>query len=118
MSFTPLRLAVTVLALATALIHFSLLGIMGRFDLIFFLNGVGYLVLTFAYLTDFPLGARRRALVHGVFIAYTAVTILAWLAIGEKNPATTLGALGYIDKIIEVLLVIALIISLRRITQR
>jgi hypothetical protein len=118
MSLTPLRLAITLLAVATALIHWSLLVIMGRFDLIFFLNGVGYLALTFAYLTDRPLGATRRPLLHGLFIAYTAVTVLAWLAIGEKNPATTLGALGYIDKIIEILLIVALVISLRRIGQR
>ena len=110
----PIRLAVAVLATITAVIHWSLLLIMGAFDLAFFVNGVGYLALTAAYLTDVPLGANRRRLLHYIFIAYTALTILAWLAIGEKNPATTLGALGYVDKVVEVLLIVALVVSLRQ----
>ncbi|MCS6801134.1 MAG: hypothetical protein RMM58_04880 [Chloroflexota bacterium] len=114
MPISPLRLAITLLALATALIHFSLLFMMGRFDVAFFLNGVGYLALTFAYLTNVPLGAARRPLLHFLFIGYTGVTILAWVALGEKNPAAPLGAIGYIDKIIEILLIVALVISLQR----
>jgi hypothetical protein len=108
------RLVVALLAVITAVIHFWLLVIIGGFDPAFFLNGIGYLALTAAYLTNVPLGAGRRPLLHVVFIGYTAVTILAWLALGEKNPATTLGMLGYIDKTVEVLLIIALVVSLRQ----
>ncbi|GIW06579.1 MAG: hypothetical protein KatS3mg060_1384 [Dehalococcoidia bacterium] len=114
MTVTPLRIVVALLAIATALIHFSLLIFLGGFDLPFVMNGVGYLALTFAYLTDVPLGANRRPLLHLLFIGYTGITFLAWVAIGEKNPATLLGAIGYTDKIIEVLLIVALVFSLRQ----
>ncbi|MFN8533601.1 MAG: hypothetical protein U0556_08650 [Dehalococcoidia bacterium] len=104
MSPSLLRGVVAILAIATALIHFSLLFP----DPIFILNGLGYLGLTFAYLTNIPFGIARRRLVHYLFAGYVITTILAWIAIGERN------TLGYLDKAIEVLLLAALMLSLRQ----
>ena len=83
---------ITVLTLATALIHLVLLNFVmlrafGRFDLLFTLNGLGYLVLLAAYLLTLPgalgdLQRRYHNLIRWAFIAFTIVTILAWLALG------------------------------------
>jgi hypothetical protein len=77
------------------------------FDPLFFLNGVGYLALAFAFYTGIPFGPSRHRLVTYVFLAYTLVTILAWVFVGAREP------IGYIDKVVEVLLAICLVLSLR-----
>lgn len=100
MNRTLLRIVIAVLAIATALIHFSLL--LGGFDIPFLLNGLGYLALLVALFWNAPIVANRRQLVHVVFIAYTAVTIIAWIAVGDR------GIVGWVDKAIEVLLILAL----------
>ncbi len=97
------RIVISILALLTAGIHFSLLFP----DLLFILNGLGYLTLLAAYLLPVPIARDNRGLVRWVFIGFTAVTIIAWIVIGDKSwPA---GAVGYVTKAIEVLLVIALL---------
>ncbi len=84
MSASNRRTSIIVLTVITALIHLVLLnlGIMrekGSIDLLFTLNGLGFFALLYAYLNDFPAG--RKELIRWVFIAYAAVTILAWLVI-------------------------------------
>ncbi|GIW10025.1 MAG: hypothetical protein KatS3mg061_1082 [Dehalococcoidia bacterium] len=106
MSRQSVRWIVALLAVATALIHWSLL--LQLPDLLFFLNGLGYLALAFAYLTERPLGPERRQLLHGIFLGYTAITILAWVAVGERS------LIGYLDKLLELLLVFFLVLSLRQ----
>ncbi len=108
MSKTTLRTLIIILTLATAAIHFYLNLVMGRFDVVFTLNGLGYLGLLGAFLLPIPGLKGREKLVWTAFMAYTAVTILAWVAMGEKNIATTQGILGYIDKAVELLLLGAL----------
>lgn len=101
--FGPLQIAIVILALATALIHFALLFP----NVMFILNGLGFLAFLAAYFLPLPFLQERRSLVRGAFIAYTAVTILAWVAIGDKSwPG---GAIGYITKAIEVLLIVLLL---------
>ncbi|WP_299024982.1 hypothetical protein [uncultured Thermanaerothrix sp.] len=92
----PLRtLAIALLTLATAAIHISLLFP----DFMFILNGLGYLVFLGTYLVGRGrLGEHFRWARYG-FIAYTGLTILLWLLIGARTP------LGYITKIIEIVLV-------------
>ena len=102
MNRTILRAAILVLASATALIHWWLL--LGFFDIPFLLNGLGYFALLGAFFLPWPVFANRRGLVHAVFIGYTVVTILAWVAIGERS------AIGYVDKVVEVLLLDALVL--------
>ena len=101
----PRDLTVILLTLATAFIHFSLLFP----DLIFILNGLGFLALLVLYYLPTSLTLRYHNLIHSVFIGYTIITILAWLAIGDKSwPA---GALGYFTIIIESVLVILLFLD-------
>lgn len=101
------RTGIIALTLITALIHLVLLnlGILnktGSIDLLFTLNGLGYLALLYAYLNDIPKG--RRDLLRWVFIAYTAVTILAWLLInGDFSDPVSL-----ITKAVELLLIVLL----------
>jgi len=99
-AFGPLQIAIVLLTMATAFIHFSLLFP----DVLFILNGLGYLALLAAYFL--PALRSYRSQVRWAFIGYAAITILAWLFMGEKSwPA---GAMGYITKVIEVILIILL----------
>lgn len=94
-----IKTGIILITLTTAAIHISLLFP----DVLFILNGLGYLGLLAAYTLPLPLVKDRRAMVRWVFIGYTAVTILAWLAIGDKSWPS--GALGYFTKILELLLI-------------
>lgn len=95
-SAQPLRtFAIVSLASATAVVHISLLFP----DPVFILNGLGYLTFLGAYLLGRKrLGERFRWVRYG-FIAYTGITILLWVLIGARTP------LGYLTKVIEILLV-------------
>lgn len=100
---TPRKYGIIVFTVITALIHFSLLFP----DLVFILNGLGYLALLGAYFLPLSFLEGRRGLVRWVFIGYTVVTILAWIAMGDKSwPG---GALGYFTKASEVILIILLL---------
>ena len=100
---------IVLLTLITAGIHFSLLFP----DTLFILNGLGYLVLLGAYILPAAVLRQNRSLIRWAFIAFTTVTILAWVAIGDKSwPA---GMLGYVTKIIEIAL-IGLLLSDRQST--
>ncbi len=93
---------IILLTLATAGIHLSLLFP----DPMFIMNAIGYLVLLAAYFLPVAFFRKYHALVRCVFIGFALVTILAWVLIGDKSwPG---GALGYITKAIEFLLVIFL----------
>jgi hypothetical protein len=61
------------------------------------LNGLGYLTLTAVFFL--PQLKGYHATVRWAFIGFTAVTIIAWVAIGMKTP------LGYVTKIIELALI-------------
>jgi hypothetical protein len=84
MTTSSRRSLIIALTAITALIHLILLNMgmlrqAGSIDLLFTLNGLGYFALLYAYLNDIPAG--KKALVRYAFIAYTAVTILAWVII-------------------------------------
>ena len=104
----PRKIGIIGLTIATALIHIALafyairLGDMTTL-IMFLLNGVGYLVLLAAYFLPLPLARDYPKLVRWAFIAFTAVTILGWVAIGSRNPV------GYVDKVIELVLIILLL---------
>ena len=98
------RVGIVVLTLATALIHLQL----AFPDPAFILNGLGYLtLLAVLYL---PVGrlARYRGILRWALIGYTALTIFLWIVLGARTP------IGYIDKIIEILLILLLLIEARR----
>jgi hypothetical protein len=86
------RGGIVVLALTTAIIHIVLaipLSLVG-----FYLNGLGYIGLSLALLIPRLDAYRRR--IRWLFMAYTAVTILLWVMLGQ--PYT---AIGHVDKAVE-----------------
>jgi hypothetical protein len=95
---------IILLAVATAVIHL-VLGIPNGM-VMFILNGIGYIVLVIAlYL---PQLKKYQNLTRWALIAYTAVTIIGWVAVGARNP------IGYIDKLIEVALIALLFLEGRK----
>ncbi len=99
--FGLLQMLIVLLTLATAVIHISL-----NFpDVMFILNGLGYLGLVAAlYLPFSPLRQQRRT-VRIVLIAYTALTIILWIVMGARTP------IGYIAKAVEVGLIVLLLLD-------
>ena len=92
------QIGILLLALATAVIHI-VLAIPANLTM-FYLNGIGYIVLALAlFLPQFK---NYRGLIRWALIAFTLVTIIGWVAIGERN------TIAYIDKIIEVALLVLL----------
>ena len=102
MSAGSRRFAIIGLTTITALIHLVVLNVLlGQISPPFVLNGIGFFVLLYAYLNKVPAG--REGLVRFAFIAFTLVTILAWVAIGDKSDP-----LGWFTKAVEALLLIVL----------
>jgi hypothetical protein len=107
---SPRKISIIILTIATALIHiilaFSAMLAGDMTTLIMFLfNGVGYLVLLAAYTLPLPVVRNYPRLVRWAFIAFTAVTIIGWVAFGLRIP------IAYIDKLIEVVLIILLLMD-------
>jgi len=101
------QLGIILLTLILAGIHISILFP----DTLFILNGLGYLGLLAAYFLPIPMLQTRRNLVRWALMGYTLITILAWVAIGDKSwPA---GTLGYFTKLLEVLLIVFLWVDRR-----
>src|SRR5919107_5307907 len=99
-----IRIGVVVLTLMAAVVHLSLLFP----DPVFILNGIGYLTLLAAlYLPITRLVPYRRAM-RWTLIGYAALTILAWVAIGERT------LLGYSTTAEEGALIALLLIEGRR----
>lgn len=99
-----LRIGIVVLTLGTALIHFSL-----NFpDPGFILAGLGYLGLLAALYLPILQIVRYRNVVRWALLGYTALVLCFWLLIGDRTP------IGYIDKAIEVALILLLLIEVRR----
>lgn len=98
---TPLRVAIIVLTLGTALTHLTL-----NFpDPIFILNGLGYLTLLGALVLPFPALDPYRRSARWLLIGFTALTIVLWLVIGQRS------TIGYVNKLNEVLLLLCLFIE-------
>jgi hypothetical protein len=106
-SFGVIQVGIIILTLITAFIHLVVLNVRGgRIDVPFVLNGLGSLAFLGALYLPLPFFKENRNLVRWAFIGFTILTILVWVAIGDKSwPA---GALGYLTKLDEVLLVILL----------
>ena len=141
----PLQIAITVLAVATGLIHLNLATTtgsrMGRsirpprggppggahmggpsitmmlplpLPVLFYLNFAGYIVLAAALylpsLLQFQPLLRYQRVIRWLLIVYTAVTIVLWFLITGAR----FNIYGYIDKPIEVALIILLLIDDRQ----
>ncbi|GIK75592.1 MAG: hypothetical protein BroJett021_45800 [Chloroflexota bacterium] len=102
---TSIQWGIVVLTLITALIHIWLgIGFLDSGGVIFVLNGAGYLSLLFLLLAPIAPLARYRSLIRWALIAYTAITIFAWLLI----PTAARTPLAFFDKAVEIALVVLL----------
>lgn len=101
-----MQIVILLLALATGLIHLWL-GLNAGL-IMFILNGLGYLALAAAGYLPIPPLVSLRVWARWALLAFTAVTIIGWIFIGERN------AIGFIAKAIEIVLLILLISDLRR----
>ena len=99
-----LRAGIIALTLATAFIHLQL----AFPDPVFILNGLGYLALLAALYLPASRLARYRIAVRWVLVGYTALTIFLWILLGARTP------IGYIDKAIEITLILLLLLEARR----
>jgi hypothetical protein len=101
MNLTGKHYGIIIFTLATAILHITLFP-----DIMFTLNGLGYLGLLGAYLLPIPFFQQRRNLVWWVFVGYTALTIILWVVMGEKNfSASTSSMIGYYAKAAELFLI-------------
>ena len=97
-----LRVAIVVLTLSTAYIHTTLGGLM------FMANAVGYLVLAAAMVAPLAIASRYRWLIRAALIVFALVTIGGWMMFGARY------WLGYLDKGIEVVLIVLLFVEMWR----
>jgi hypothetical protein len=109
MSRKALRAVILITGLITAVVHLVVLNLLlGKIDPLFTLNGLGYLGLLGAFFLDLPFLAGRRRLVTLAFIAFAAVTIVAWFVLGDLQDV-----LGIVTKIDEAVLILALFMDMR-----
>lgn len=105
-SSSTTRLGIILLTVATATIHLYL-GLTAGLPP-FILNGLGYLALVTVLYAPIPQLAPYKKIVRWVLIGFTALTIVLWIAIGERT------FIGYLDKLIEVALISLLLLERRR----
>ena len=126
--FGAIQIAICALALATAAVHIYLgvithvmvatqpdataaaggAAALGFFAALFYLDGLGYIVLTVALYH--PAFARFRRWTRWALIALTAATIIAYFALIQGQ----YDAIGIADKIAEVVLIVLLVMEGRR----
>jgi len=80
-------------------------------DLIFLLNGIGYLALLGAIYLPIAFLARYRSLFCWSLLAYTALTVVLWGFFGAS------GFTAYLDKIVEVVLIVLVWLEARRFSE-
>ena len=105
---TAIRIGVVVLTLMAAIVHLSRLFP----DPVFILNGIGYLMLLAGLYLPVRWLVPHRRVVRWTLAGYATLTILAWVAIGERT------LLGYSTTAGEVALVILLLMENRRMRSR
>jgi len=98
-----LQSGVILCAIVTAVIHIYLsFQFVKSPDLVFLLNGLGYLLLVAALYLPIPALAAYRTPLRWLLIAYTALAIVLWILLGART------SIGYFDKLIEIALIVFL----------
>ena len=105
---TPLRIAIVVLTLATAVIHVYWGIIQTPIVVPLLLNGVGYTTLVSALYLPLPRLKSLQPRVRWVLLGYTALTVLLWALVGPRVP------IAYVDKVVELALILLLWLDARR----
>jgi len=104
MNLNGKQIGIILAALATAILHITLFP-----DIMFTLNGLGYIGLLGAFLLPIPIFQQNHRMVWWAFIGYTALTIVLWVIMGDKNfVAGTSSAIGYYAKAAELILIVLL----------
>jgi hypothetical protein len=104
MKLRGIHYGIILAALATAILHITLFP-----DIVFTLNGLGYLGLLGAYFLPIAFFQERHRLVWWALAGYTLLTIILWLIMGDKNfVAGTSSATGYYAKVAEAILLVFL----------
>lgn len=100
MNLTGRHYGIILFTLATAFLHIVLYP-----DIMFTLNGLGYLGLLGAYFLPISFFQQRHNLVWWALVGYTVLTIILWVIMGDKTfVAGTSSATGYYAKAAEVIL--------------
>ena len=100
MKLTGKHYGIILFTVATAILHIILFP-----DIMFTLNGIGYLGLLAAYFLPIPFLQEKHNLVWWALVGYTALTIILWVIMGDKNfVAGTSSATGYYAKVAELFL--------------
>lgn len=102
MNLAPRHYIMILATLVTAAMHLKFFP-----DIMFTLNGLGYLGLLGAYFLPIEFFQKNHKTVWWVLFGYTALTIILWVVMGDKNfVAGTDSAIGYYAKAAEVVLMI------------
>jgi len=112
MQLKPRHFAIILLLLATAALHFyaAFYVVEIKPDLLFTLNGLGYLGLLGAYFLPIPFFQQRHKLVWRVLFGYVILTIVAWAfitvlrSINHTEISNLDRMTGYAAKTVEVIL--------------
>ena len=99
-----LQIGIILLTLATAVMHAAILFP----DFLFILNALGYVGLLAVLYLPIPLLTRYRSAIRWTLLAYTLLTILIWVAIGQRD------LYAYTNKLIEAALVVLLWLESRQ----
>lgn len=104
-----IRVGIIVLTVATAVIHFRQAFLFLIPDILFVLNGIGYLTLLAALCLPIPQLSSYKKLIRFALIGFAALTIVTWFVVtgGYGN------SIAYIDKTIEAVLITLLLIEAR-----
>lgn len=114
MSNRGIRTVVLVSGLTTAIVHLVVLNIIvfnskGQPDLLFSLNGLGYLTLLGMFFLAPGFVQEQWDFFHVAFMGFAAVTIVAFFILGGTGfGGTEVDPLGYFTKVVEVVLIAAL----------
>ena len=114
MNRSSLRPIILVTGLLTAFVHLIVLNVIifsteGHLDLLFSLNGLGYLTLLGMFFFAPQFVEEQWDFFHFVFIGFAAVTIIAFFILGGTGfGGTEVDPLGYATKIDEVILIASL----------
>ncbi|MGD2163373.1 MAG: hypothetical protein PVI81_01645 [Anaerolineales bacterium] len=112
MNRSTYRIIILITAVITGLIHLVLLNYFtiqstGSLDILFTLNGLGFLAFAAAFYFKIPFLERYNKWFMYAFMAFTLATIIAWVSVGSRS------TLGYLTKLDEVILLVALGLNLR-----
>lgn len=104
MNLAPRHYVMILAALVTAAMHLKFFP-----DIMFTLNGLGYLGLIGAYFLPIAFFQQNHKMVWWALFGYTALTIILWVVMGDKTfVAGTDSAIGYYAKAAEVVLMISM----------